>query len=80
MSTNRVGYGQRRVRITPELIQLLLVRGKALDMDLPSDARLTSLYHADAGDTYYLIFESSEWDELDEGEQLPVITPEGKHD
>lgn len=76
MSTNRVGYGQRRVRITPELIELLLVRGKALEMDLPEDARLTSLYHADGGDTYYLIFESEAWDELAEGEELPVITPE----
>ena len=76
MSTNRVGYGQRRVRITPELIELLLVRGEGVKTDLPNDARLTSMYHADGGDSFYFIFESQEWDELEEGEQLPLITPE----
>ena len=76
MSSNKAGYGQRRVQATPELIESLLVEGKAMKMDLPDDARLTSLYHADGGGYYNLIFESEEWDELYEGEGLPVITPE----
>lgn len=75
MSTNRSGYGQRRMRVTPELIELLLVRGKAHKVDLPEDARLTSMYHAETGESYYLVFESKAWDELKEGEQLPVISP-----
>jgi len=68
------GYGQRRIKVTPEVIEAWLVYGNAVKTDLPEDARFIRLWPKDTGDCYILVFESSEWDELAEGEEIPLIT------
>jgi hypothetical protein len=70
----KAGYGQRRIKVTPEVIEAWLVYGNAVKTDLPEDARFIRLWPKDAGDCYILVFESSEWDELAEGEEIPLIT------
>lgn len=70
MST-RVGYGQRRIRVTPEVIEAWLINENAVRTDLPDDTRFVRMYPTDTGEAYYLVFESSEWDELKEGEEIP---------
>jgi hypothetical protein len=76
MSSKRVDYGQRRVKISPEAIEAWLVYGNAVRTDLPEDARLCSLWHSDLGECYYLLFESQAWDEQVEAEEIPLITPD----
>lgn len=74
--SKRVGYGQRRIKITPELIEAMLVNpAEQVSVDLPSDARFVRMWPADVGWHYVMVFESSEWEELDEGEEIPLITP-----
>jgi len=80
MSSNRVGCGQRRVKVTPEVLEAWLVTGGRVQTDLPEDARLASLWHSDMGDCYYLLFESEAWDELAEGQEVPLITPTVDYD
>jgi hypothetical protein len=75
MST-RVGYGQKRILVTPEVIEAWLVHGNAIKTDLPDDARFLRLWQKDTGDGYMLVFESTEWEELAEGMEIPLITPE----
>lgn len=72
----RVGYGQRRVHITPEVIEAWLVNGHAVTTDLPEDARFVRLWPTDVGHGYMVVFESNEWDELKEGQEIPLITPD----
>lgn len=74
--SSRVGYGQRRMKVTPELIEAWLVNGNAVKTDLPEDARFVRMWPKDTGDCYVLVFESVEWDELAEGQEIPLITPE----
>lgn len=79
MPSSRVGYGQRRVRVTPELIEAWLVGGKSVVTDLPEDARLCAIWppqDTDTRDTVTLVFESEEWDELAEAGRIPLLTPE----
>ena len=71
----RVGYGQRRIKVTPEVIEAWLVNGGRVRTDLPDDARFVRMWPSDRGDCYILVFESSEWDELEEGEEIPEILP-----
>lgn len=75
MST-RVDYGQRRVKVTPEAIEALLVNESVVRTGLPDDARFVRLWQSDHGECYYLVFESLEWDELAEGEEIPLLVPE----
>lgn len=70
------GKGQRMIRATPELFEAWLVNGNAVKTDLPENARFVRLWPDEFGRGYYMVFESSEWDELAEGEKIPVITPE----
>jgi len=74
--SKRVGVGQRRIEVTPELIELLFVEGGSTGLELPEDARFVRLWAMDTGRGYVLVFESKEWDELEEGEEIPLITPE----
>ena len=74
----RVGYGQRRIKVTPELIEAWLIRGDAIETDLPQNARFLRMWPTDVGNGYMLVFESKEWEELEEGEEIPQITPEVK--
>lgn len=75
MST-AVGLGQRRVLVSPEAIEAWLVKGKPIKTNLPNDARLLRLFPEETGDCYVLVFESEEWDELAEGEEIPKMTIE----
>lgn len=68
----REGYGQRRIRVTAELFEAWLVNQNRVTTDLPDDARFVRLYARKHGG-YFLVFESSEWDELKEGEPIPRI-------
>lgn len=66
----REGWGQRRVLITPEAIESYMVNEMRIKSNLPEDARFLRMYPRPKGD-YIMIFESSEWDELKEGEDIP---------
>ena len=66
----RPNYGQRRIHVTPEVIEAWLVNENRVTADLPDDARFVRMYARDRGG-YYLVFESTEWDELAEGENIP---------
>ena len=72
MST-RVGYGQRRVFVSPEAFEMWLVNEGRVRTNLPDDARFVRLWEKDDGSCYIMVFESSEWDELEEGEQIPKL-------
>lgn len=63
-------YGQRRVYVTPEVFEAWLINENRVTTDLPDDARFVRLYARDKGG-YFLVFESEEWDELEEGENIP---------
>lgn len=76
--SQRHNYGQRRIRVTPEVIEAWLVNENAVETDLPEDARFVRLY-PDSDESYgcyFLVFESSQWEELREGEPIPLIEPE----
>lgn len=74
MTTKSKGKGQRIVRVTPELIQDIFVHGARFETNLPKDARLISFNKSENSLwNYWLKFESSEWDELVEGEKIPFI-------
>lgn len=68
----REGYGQRRIHVTGEVFEAWLVNEQRVTTDLPDDARFVRLYPREKGD-YFLVFESREWDELEEGEAIPRI-------
>ena len=68
----RPNYGQRRVHVTAEVFEAWLVNENRVTTDLPDDARLVRLYPREKGD-YFVVFESEEWDELEEGEAIPRI-------
>lgn len=70
MST-RVQYGQRRIIVTPEVIEAWFVNENPIRTNLPDDARFVRLWPMDTGHAYTLVFESNEWDELEEGEEIP---------
>ena len=72
----RVGYGQRRVIVTPEVLEAWLVWGCAIRTNLPDDARFVRLWPRDTGGAYILVFESEHWDELEEGEEIPKLEVE----
>jgi len=77
MTTKRNSKGQRIVRMTPELMEDLLVHNDILvKTDLPHNARLVSLWVDEENWDYKLKFESSEWEEMVEGEFIPIIEPE----
>ena len=71
--SSRVGYGQRRVRVTAEVIEAWLVNESKVRAGLPEDARFLRMYPEERGRWYYLVFESGEWDELVEGEEIPDL-------
>lgn len=74
MTTKSRGKGQRIVRVTPEFFQDIFTRGAKFETNLPEDARLISCNFSDNSHwEYWLKFESSEWDELVEGEQIPFL-------
>lgn len=77
MST-RPNHGQRRVRVTPEVLEAWLINGDAVETDLPENARFVRMYPEsdEPHGCYALIFESPEWDELREAEEIPLIQPE----
>lgn len=75
----RVQHGQRRVVVTPEVFEAWLVNENRVTTNLPEDARFVDLWPPDSASrngTYTLLFESKEWDELAEGEDIPKLTPE----
>lgn len=76
MSARR-GYGQRLIRVSPKLLEEILIRSKKRDVgfDLPDDARMLSMWRSDAGSEYLITFESKEWDELMEGQEIPLLEP-----
>lgn len=71
MTTKHPEKGQRRVHVTPEVIEAWLVNGNRVGTDLPDDARLVSLWVAEEHWHYTLLFESAEWEALGEGELIP---------
>ena len=74
--SSRVGYGQRRVRVSPEAIEAWMVNGNLVQTNLPEDARFLRIYPESRGRWYYFIFESEEWEELLEGEEIPDMDVE----
>ena len=72
----RVGYGQRIIEVTPEAIEAWLVNESCVRTDLPDDARFVRMWSSDTGHAYMMVFESSEWDEISEGEEIPSIVPD----
>ena len=75
--------GKRRVEITPELLGDIVAGGRVTNTDLPDDAECIRVYPAERGNTYFLVYESDEWDPLMEGETIPktdvdVLDLEGK--
>lgn len=72
----RVSIGQRRLVVTPEAIEAWLVNGNAVKTNLPEDARFLRLWPKDTGDAYVLVFESEQWEELDEGKEIPKLDVE----
>lgn len=72
----RDGWGQRRIKISPEAIEAWMVGGKAIVTNLPDDARFVRMFPSETGDCYYLVFESAAWDELAEGEKIPEFDVE----
>lgn len=73
--SSRNNYGQRRVEVTAAVIEAWMVNENRVRTDLPDDARFVRMYPDDKG-CYYFVFESSEWDELQEAETIPKIQPE----
>ena len=69
--SSRVGYGQRRVCVTPEAIEAWLVNGGMVKTNLPDDARFLRMYPEKKGRWYYVVLESEEWDEIEEGMEIP---------
>lgn len=72
MSSKDPERGQRRVRVSPELIEHFM-----LETSLPDDARLLEICRSNKAietGTYTFVFESKEWDEMEEGEHIPLIT------
>jgi len=69
----REGYGQRRVAVSAEAIEGWLVNGRAVNTNLPDDARFLRMIPRDK-EGYFLVFESAEWEELNEGEPIPRFT------
>jgi hypothetical protein len=72
----RKEYGQTRVLVTPEVIEAWLVNEQAVITDLPQDARFVRLYPTDQGRGYCMVFESYEWPERKEGEEIPLLEVE----
>lgn len=66
-------YGQRRVLVTPEFIEDMLVRGCSLKTSLPDDARFLRMYPSEEAEGYFFVFESWEWEEKKEAEKVPRI-------
>lgn len=69
----RTGYGQRRVYVTPEAIEGWLVNEEFVRTNLPDDARFVRMYPEEEGRAYVMVFESEEWEELAEGEEIPKM-------
>lgn len=79
MTSKHETKGQRRLVITPELLEEFFIHGVALRSSIPDDARLVGHWRNEMGNHEFL-FESSEWDALQEGERIPegAVTMEGK--
>lgn len=75
--SKRVGYGQRRLWVTAEVLEWMFVKQQRPPVDLPEDARFVRQYPRKEGD-YWFVFESKEWDELEEGEEIPQIDAHGE--
>ena len=74
MTTKTKGKGQQIVRITTEFLQDIMVSGARFETNLPDDARLIGFMEPhNSRWNYWLKFESSEWDELNEGEKIPFV-------
>lgn len=76
--TAKTNKGQRRLRVSAEKMQDMLVNGRALDYDVPADARLTGFYLDDNHWVYVFLFESRKWEPLEEGEIIPLLNKEGQ--
>lgn len=70
--------GRRRVHITPEYIEYWLVHQSQIVTNLPSDAKLVNSWRETATGNYVFCFASSEWEPLDEGEEIPKLDVEWK--
>ena len=78
--SSRVSVGQRRVHVTAEVIEALLVNDRQrIVTGLPEDARFVRQYPVEEGNGYMYVFESESWDELAEGEEIPQLMVEVKH-
>lgn len=74
MTTKTKGKGQRIVRVTTEFLQDIMVSGARFETNLPDDARLIDFIQPQNSRwNYWLKFESSEWNELNEGEKIPFV-------
>jgi hypothetical protein len=74
MTTKQDSKGQRIVRVTPELLQDIFVNGAKFETNIPDDARLLSFHRSDTSRwEFWFKFESSEWDELMEGDKIPFL-------
>jgi len=74
MTTKTNGKGQRIVRVTAEFLQDVFVSGARFETNLPEDARLIDFMEPrNSRWNYWVKFESSEWDELAEGEKIPFV-------
>lgn len=74
MTTKQEGKGQRIVKVTPEFLEDIFARGASFESNLPNDARLLECFFSETDSwNYWMKFESSEWEPLDEGEQIPFF-------
>lgn len=74
MTTKSSGKGQRIVRVTPEFFQDIFTYGARFETNLPEDARLLNFHIAQNSRwNIWIKFESEEWEELSEGEEIPFL-------
>lgn len=66
----RVDCGQRRVRVTPEFFEAVMLEERIIKTNLPDDARFVRMYPDEKGG-YWFVFESKGWEGLREGEPIP---------
>lgn len=69
------GWGQRRLRVSAELLEKCLLNGATLSADLPNDVQFARVWPNDDERTYVVVLESQEWHELEEGEKIPLHKP-----
>ena len=65
----------RKIKVTPELVSKCLKGVESCKSDLPDDVQARDIYWVPKENCYFLLVESAEFSDLNEGEQIPEITP-----